>query len=152
MENLQLVFSFPPLVPILSIPIWSIQARSNSLSRTLTFTDSASCFHFHCNSLLLIVSHTDCLCISGKIKLTIDPLTSTEGAGVVRAVKFASIAFVQGSVLADQHVVISPVVKRGKYVSCSLAHALAISISSARVCALCVPLSMVCLCAMLSVE
>jgi len=60
------------------------------------------------------------LVAQGKIKLTIDPLISTEGAGVVRAVKFASLGFLQEKVDADLHLVVSPVVQRGKYLKQSL--------------------------------
>jgi len=55
-----------------------------------------------------------------QIQITIDPMIDTEGAGVVRAVKFASIAFVNNEVKASQDLVVSPVEPRGKYLKSAL--------------------------------
>jgi len=57
---------------------------------------------------------------TGKIQITIDPMISIEGAGVVRAVKFSSIAMLNNEVSTSQDLVTSPVWPLGKYLKTKL--------------------------------
>jgi hypothetical protein len=55
------------------------------------------------------------LVASSRIQITIDPLASVEGAGLLRAFKFAALAFLNDRISATSDLVLSPVWPRGKY-------------------------------------
>ena len=57
---------------------------------------------------------------TGKIQITINPMINIEGAGVVRAVKFSSIAMLNNEVSTTQDLVTSPVWPLGKYLKTKL--------------------------------